>query len=525
MKSATLTAAKTENRYKKLVQTLPAAVYMCDAKGRIQLYNDEAVKLWGREPVTGKDLWCGSWKIFSPDGTPLDPEECPMAITLRTGKAVRGREIVIERPDGERRNVMPHPEPILDEDGNVTEAINILVDITAHRRAEAALRESEERFRTMADQAPVMIWMSDGRGSIVYLNTKWIEFTGMPAEAGYGKGWIACVHPDDREATLEDWMSAMPEQKPHESRFRYRNAQGAYAIIRASGTPRYSSSGEFAGYIGMLQDVTLHETAKLYLEKEVEARTHELKRANIDLAKSNNELEQFAYVASHDLQEPLRKIQTFADLLQNHLDSPEKSTLYITKIAECSERMMTLISDLLNFSRLTKDGNPCSEVDLNCVVNNVCTDFELVVQQKNATITSEELPVIEGIPLQLNQLFYNLVGNSLKFTRPGQAPVITITSRPLPPAEVKKFPSLTPGADYVEIIFRDNGIGFRQEYAEQIFTIFQRLNDRQAYSGTGIGLALCRKIAIHHHGDIFAVSKENEGAAFHVILPRRQSGA
>jgi two-component system, chemotaxis family, CheB/CheR fusion protein len=421
--------------------------------------------------------------------------------------------------------VMPHPQPIFDDDGNVVEAINMLVDITEHRRAEAALRESEERFRTMADQAPVMIWMTDERGAIVYLNTKWIEFTGMPAEAGYGKGWIACVHPDDREATLEDWMLALPEQKPHESRFRYRNAQGAYAIIRASGTPRYSSSGEFAGYIGMLQDVTLHETAKLYLEKEVEARTHELKRANIDLAKSNNELEQFAYVASHDLQEPLRKIQTFADLLHHHLGNPEKSTLYITKITECSERMMTLISDLLNFSRLSKDGNPCSDVDLEAVVENVRTDFELVVQQKKATISSGKLPVIEGIPLQINQLFYNLVGNSLKFSRPGQAPVIRITARALPAADVKRFSSLTPGSEYVEIIFRDNGIGFRQEYAEQIFTIFQRLNDRQAYSGTGIGLALCRKIAVNHHGEIFALSKENEGAAFHVILPRVQPRA
>ncbi len=184
---------------------------------------------------------------------------------------------------------------------------------------------------------------------------------------------------------------------------------------------------------------------------------------------------------------------------------------------------MTLISDLLNFSRLAKDGNPCSEVDLEAVVENVRTDFELVVQQKNATITCGKLPVIEAIPLQVNQLFYNLVGNSLKFSRPGQAPVITISARDFPPAEVKKFPSLTAGVDYVEIIFRDNGIGFRQEYAEQIFTIFQRLNDRQAYSGTGIGLALCRKIAVNHHGEIFAISKENEGAEFHVILPKYQT--
>jgi len=396
-----------EHHYHEIFQRLHAAFYTCDATGRIKLYNKAAVSLWGRVPEPGRDLWCGSWKIYHTDGTPMPLDECPMAIALKEGRAVFGQEIIIERPDGSRRHVLPHPEPIFNSAGRVVEGMNMLVDITEHKKAQHALHEKEEQYRAR-------------------------------------------------------------------------------------------------------------------LEREVEERTRELRRLNRELEKTNNELEQFAYVASHDLQEPLRKIQVFSGILEGQLHDREKAGYFLGKIAASSERMMTLIRDLLNFSRMgVKDEMPVS-VDLNGVLDHVKNDLELFIQEKQAVLNSGLLPTIVAIPLQMHQLFFNLVSNSLKFSGKETPPEINIHSRALLPEEIAARPGLDPSLEYVELVFSDNGIGFDQQYAEQIFTIFQRLNYRQAYPGTGIGLALCRKIAINHHGAIYAVSGGTSGATFHVILPRTQ---
>jgi PAS domain S-box-containing protein len=210
-----------EQRYRQLIQGLPAAIYTCDAGGRVLLYNKAAVVLWGREPEVGKDLWCGSWRIYNTDGTLLPLDTCPMAIALKEGRPVFGEEIIIERPDGTRRNVLPHPKPIFNEAGMIVEAVNMLIDITEHKHAELALRESEERFRTMADQAPNIVWMSDENGSSVYLNVKWSEFTGLPVEEGFGNGWIRNIHPADIEKTRDAWLTAFAKRMPYDCRFRY----------------------------------------------------------------------------------------------------------------------------------------------------------------------------------------------------------------------------------------------------------------------------------------------------------------
>lgn len=398
------TITESEHRYRQIVQGLPAAFYTCDPEGRIKLYNDAAAVLWGRQPEVGKDLWCGSWKIYRTDGSELPLQECPMAIAIREGRSVLGQEIVIERPDGARRHVLPHPMPIFNACGELVEAVNMLVDITDQRQAEAAQRTDDERYR------------------------------------------------------------------------------------------------------GMLEGI-------------VEDRVRELREVNRELEKSNDDLEQFAYVASHDLQEPLRKIRIFAGLAEDHLEDVEKARYYLRKIATSSGRMMTLIQDLLNFSRLNLDGQPLTEVSLNGLLEHIRSDLELVIQEKQAVIVNEDLPIIRGEPLQLYQLFYNIINNSLKFSNPELPPEIVISTRRLQPAEVSVFPALDPSREHVEILFKDNGIGFAQQYAEQIFTIFHRLNDRQAYTGTGIGLALCKKIVANHRGHIYAVSKESAGAAFYVILP------
>lgn len=263
-------------------------------------------------------------------------------------------------------------------------------------------------------------------------------------------------------------------------------------------------------------------------EASVFERTGALLTSNTDLEisikelhEANIQLQQFAYIASHDLQEPLRKILMFTDKLL-HLDKrlPDEAITVLDKISKSSDRMKNLIQDLLAYSYLDKHENLFVAIDLNNVIKNILTDFELLIEQKNVVITINNMPTIDAIPLQMNQLFYNLISNAIKFNKGnGVLPTINIKSQKLTLKQLKKHDELDQTLSYHEIIIKDNGIGFDKKYENKIFTIFQRLHNNEVYNGTGIGLAISKKIIENHKGIIFSKSKENEGASFHVILP------
>jgi two-component system CheB/CheR fusion protein len=255
------------------------------------------------------------------------------------------------------------------------------------------------------------------------------------------------------------------------------------------------------------------------LAKRVDERTASLKEANAALQYSNENLEQFATIASHDLQEPLRKIRTFAAILnkEHRGDIDEEARGLLQKISLSAERMADLIRDVLNFSKVL-DASVFELVDLTVILQSVIRDFDLQIEEKQAVMRYDPLPAIHAVPLQMNQLFYNLLGNALKFSKPGQPPVIDISSRILPPDELKAHPQLDPRLTYCEIIFADQGIGIDPRFAERIFLIFQRLNTRQRFEGTGIGLALCKRIVTNHRGEIYFQPNEG-GSRFHIFLP------
>jgi two-component system CheB/CheR fusion protein len=394
-------------------------------------------------------------------------------------------------------------------------------DITEHKEAEKLTKEREAWFHTMADNAPVMMWVADTNKHRTFFNKTWLNFTGRTIEDELKNGWLENVHKDDLNRLLDVYNSSFDKRKPYETEYRLRRHDGEYRWVMSTAKPT-SLEGNFTGYIGTVTDIHEKKMLTEELDKRVQERTSHIREMNTELERSNSELQQFAYVASHDLQEPLRKIMTFSDRLQNLKDGlPEHAKTYIERIGSSSERMSRLIDDLLNFSRISRDNKNFVSTDLSAIVKDVLADFDLIINQKKAKINYDGLPVIQAIPIQMEQLFHNLISNSLKFSKDDEPPEITISANEISRTEIKLPLKVEKSDGYIKITVTDNGIGFSDEFADQIFVIFQRLNDKKVFPGTGIGLALCRKIVNNHGGEIYAESKPNEGATFRIILPKK----
>ena len=513
-----LALKESERRYRHLVQGLPAALYTCDKDGFITLFNQAAVELWGRKPEIGKDLWCGSWKIYKKDGvTYLPLDECPMAVALKSGKKVVGEEIIVEQPNGNRKYILPHPEPIFDSDGNIAGAVNMLVDITEQKNSERALRESDEWLHQATDGAELGTFHWDLPMDNFVFSKRLANIFGFENEQEITHQFlIDAIHPEDlfiRNKAFEE--SLVTGMLFYEVRIILPDNFSKW--IRVNGKILFGDNGKPTKLNGIVMDITDQKMANEKLEKIVEERTKELTLSNALLKKSNNELEQFAYIASHDLQEPLRKIQTFLELIEGNLDDNEVRQKYFGKIESSAIRMSQLINGVLNFSRLAMVNDKLEKVNLNSILSSVKEDFELLIDEKKATIEAGPLPIVWGNTMQLSQLVSNLINNSLKFC--DKEPVITISYCTATEEILKKHALSNAGNPYLHFTFTDNGIGFDQQYAEQIFSIFQRLNERGSYSGTGIGLALCKKIVDNHKGIIWAEGAAGKGAAFHFLLP------
>lgn len=306
---------------------------------------------------------------------------------------------------------------------------------------------------------------------------------------------------------------------------------GTLLDISLSISPIRDKKGRVVGASKIARNITAQKEAeriiaegeerfRKQLEETVQERTRELAELNVLLAKSNYELEQFAYIASHDLQEPLRKIHVFSELLEEGLQQGADAAVlrdYLKKMKNASARMSRLIKDVLEYSRLSRIDPSVGPVDLNEILKEVLIEFDLWIGEKNAVISHDVLPSVPGTAAQLRQLFRNLIGNSLKFCK--QQPFISIKASKALPASLPPLLQSKKGVSFVRINFQDNGIGFEQQHAERIFSIFQRLNNRDAYSGSGIGLALCKKIVENHGGAVTAMSEPGKGSVFQVFLP------
>jgi PAS domain S-box-containing protein len=512
---------ESELQHKQVLELLPAAVYTCDVEGRVQLFNKAAAELWGREPAIGKDMWCGSWKIFSPeDGSPVELDTCPMAVCLKEGRPVYGAEIVVQRPDGSKRNVAPNPRPIFDSHGKLIGAVNMLLDITEQKIAGRAIKESEERFRMMAELVPIIIWLTDKEGNCSYVNPLWREQTGATIEQALGKGWFSFIHPEEKNMVEKEVQAAIKERSVLDLKFRYLNSKKGFVINHAYCKPRYNENDQYLGHIGIIQDISQQEELHSFLEDEVRVRTNELSQKNLALEKVNQELASFAYVSSHDLQEPLRKIQTFTNRILE-LDATTlspKSRDYFERIGGASKRMRALIEDLLAYSRANTAERKFEMRDLNELTDHAVEELIESIEEKGAVIDIQPLPKLKVIPFQFQQLVINILSNALKFSKPDVRPVVVIKADIVDGVNIA-HPGAQDERSYHHISFQDNGIGFDPTYNSRIFEVFQRLHSRSEYTGTGIGLSICKKIIENHNGIIAAEGRQNQGATFHIYLP------
>ena len=356
-------------------------------------------------------------------------------------------------------------------------------------------------------------------GLIIYCNSYFSRLIDTPNEKVTGSYIFDFISSASRQKFREQFALALQGCSKTEITLSVNNKDIPVYVSLTNLQPQLAT-------VGMI--VTDLSDKKLY-EQLFELHTETLRKKNVELEHLNKSLDQFASIASHDLQEPLRKIKTFTTLLKRQFNKSlsEESNELLDKIKRSSERMSLLINDVLNFSRIVHMEDLFVKTDLNQILYNTLKDFDLLILEKDASVSIEDLPVVEAIPLQINQLFYNLVGNALKFSRIGVPATLSISSRILSSEEIEnelhiRF-NLNKQLSYAEISFKDNGIGFDQQFAEQIFSIFERLNNQEQYSGTGVGLALCQKIVQHHHGGIRAEGKENDGAVFYVLLPLTQS--
>ncbi|MBC8153429.1 MAG: CHASE3 domain-containing protein [Bacteroidetes bacterium] len=257
-------------------------------------------------------------------------------------------------------------------------------------------------------------------------------------------------------------------------------------------------------------------------EDQLRAYEEELRDRIRQLEASNEELERFAFVASHDLQEPLRKIQSFGSLITQRCEAvlDAEALLFLRKMMQSAGRMSDLIKDLLHFSRLSADKDEFKPVRVADIIQRVLDDRELVIKALGAVVEVGRMPVVQAIPSQIAHLFTNLISNALKFVRSGVTPVIRIQAEAI---DGDQLAELTPGQKYYRFTITDNGIGFDEKYADHIFKVFQRLHGKSTYEGTGIGLAICKKVVMYHKGYITAQSRPGEGSSFVVLLPEKQT--
>lgn len=495
--------ARREHLLEAIIHSTPAVIYMKAVDGRYRLVNKRFSDLFhvSLEEMVGR----------------TDAEVFPAEMAAR----FRANDVEVIRTDRpiEFEELAPHDDgphtyislkvPLRDPSTNEVFLCGISTDITVAKRAEAALKESKALYASLVDNLPVALFRKNLNGEFTFVSERFCQYVGRPERELLGRTDYDLFSRDLAEKYRSDDLQVARDGMIFDEVEEQESRTGRRRYVHVIKAPVYDAQQRVCGVQGVFWDETERRQAE-----------EALRRMAVELARSNKELENFAYVASHDLQEPLRKVIAYGGRAtardQTAMDDVVRDC--VDRMVSAAQRMKTMIDDLLSLAQVTTDRRPFEWVDLNVVARDALEDFDVPIEEVGATINVDHLPTIEADVVQMRQLFQNLIGNALKYRRHDIPPRLEILAAH--PDDAARGPM---AVEACELRFIDNGQGFDPRYRERIFEPFERLHSAEMVAGSGIGLALCRRIVERHDGRIVAQSAPGEGATFVVTLPVRQA--
>jgi PAS domain S-box-containing protein len=473
-------------RLASIVESSDDAIIGLDLKGKVTSWNGSAERTFGFEAaeIVGQAV-----SVLAAPNQPDDTIE--MLQRLRHHERIEHFETVRRRKSGGVIDISLTVSPITNEAGRTIGASLIARDISRRKETDAALRNSEELFRTLAEAVPDILFIADSNGIITFISARFYEELGLdPQTTDPHSAYSKSVHPEDGPRVTQLWNECVREQKPFQAEFRMRKKAGGYRWVVTRSLPIVDERKSVLQWIGASTDID------------------QFKKVERALVQSNDELRQFAYAAAHDLQEPLRNVVNAAGMLTlragERLDPASRQ--YLQFCIEGAERMHGMVKDLLAFTTVVEGAvSPGAYARAGEILRDVEANLAFSLADANARLLASGLPDVAVEPTHLTQLFQNIIGNALKYRSPDRAPVIRVGA--------------VRDADHWRFEIADNGIGFRPEYRGRIFGVFKRLHPQHEYSGSGIGLAICARIVAHYGGRIWADGTPGEGATFYFTLP------
>jgi len=487
-----------------VLDSMADGVAMIDHSGELAVLNPAAERIIGKPLMHGPaSAWSENYGVFLSDAETPCPEGQHPLIRAANGETVEGVELHIRNgsiPDGV--DIKVGAQPLYDENGQRVGAVAVFRDVTQAKRIAEDLKSSNERFETLAKVTNDVVWDWNLLTGEIWHNEAFYRLSGTEPSRWESDldCWRAHMHPDDRDRiwrSIRGTIESGERQWQEEYRF---GREGACRDILDRGHVLFDASGRAVRMVGVMIDIS-----RL---KDVEYR---LRQQAAELARSNKDLEQFAYVASHDLKEPLRMVTSFVQMLQRkyHGKLDSDANEYIKYAVDGAARMHSLIDDLLMYSHVDRKNDPFEVTDFNEVLHRVILTLREPIRESKANITYERLPTIIADPVQIGQLLQNLIGNAIKYRKPNEPLNIEIVAEA--------------GQGQWRFSVKDNGIGIAAEFAERIFKLFQRLHTKEEYPGTGIGLAICKRITERHGGRIWVESIPDVGSTFSFVIAEKEA--
>lgn len=475
-----------------------------DIKSNAYKWSDELYRIYGFTENNFQPTYAIADKVVAPEYRQKLNKELTNAVRNKSTFAV---EHQIVQPNGIKRYVL-NQGYFANKDNKL---VGTIQDITELKEATLKLRNNETLLREGEAVSHNGSWEWHSNNEYMLWSDEMFNIHGYLPHSTIvtANSYFSFVHPEDRKMLRDICLGAKNNRSSFKANYRIIRPNGDVRYVATTARLRHDEAGNGYAYLGNTQDVTQLKEAQRLLEEKIN-----------ELNISNKDLEQFAYVASHDLQEPLRKIRAFGERLKTGFEHQitAEGQDYINRMQNAAERMQTLIDDLLAFSKVSREAKEFHPINLAQLLQKVIHDLDYTIESTNAQLVITVSETVDGIAAQLAQVFQNIISNSLKFVKPNVQPVIHISSQTMLGSAIPAS-GLTPSLNYCVIKITDNGIGFDESYAGKIFDLFQRLHARTEYKGTGIGLAICKKIIENHAGQIFAKSKEGEGASFFIVLP------